>query len=155
MWQPEHAATPVDAIVDDEEVVVAGELMFVYAVHAALLGSAAEAVAPWDKTCILKIFSMISWDRANDMTVLYSMQNVHEVSLGSPGSQCGVRACQMNESICERTYRFLALVTFHGVERIMILGDVKIEEMLVRKVFLTFGTPVHVSLLVVDVVCLE
>jgi hypothetical protein len=49
----EHAATPVDAIIDNVEVVVAGELVFVYAVKPTLLRCAAEAIAVGDETCIL------------------------------------------------------------------------------------------------------
>jgi hypothetical protein len=45
---PQHTASAVDAVVYDKEVVVSWERVLVYAVEAAFLGGAAEAVAGWD-----------------------------------------------------------------------------------------------------------
>ena len=60
MGWPEHAAAPVDAIVDDVEVVVARKLVFVYAVQSSLLGRAAWAITVWDETYILNSVSTSS-----------------------------------------------------------------------------------------------
>jgi hypothetical protein len=57
MGWPKHATPPIDAIVDDEEVVVAGKVVFIYAVQPTFLGCAAEAVALCGETCILKLIS--------------------------------------------------------------------------------------------------
>jgi hypothetical protein len=53
MISPKHAAAAIDAVVDSEEVVVAWELVLVYAVQSTLLGRTAEAVAVCNKTAIL------------------------------------------------------------------------------------------------------
>jgi hypothetical protein len=57
MISPEHAAAAVDAVVDSEEVVVAWELVLVYAVQSTLLGRTAQAVAVCNKTAILQSVS--------------------------------------------------------------------------------------------------
>lgn len=53
----EHAAAVINAIVDDEEVVVAGKLVFVYAVQPSFLGRAAKAIAVRNETAILNSVS--------------------------------------------------------------------------------------------------
>jgi hypothetical protein len=57
MISPEHAAAAIDAVVDSEEVVVAWELVLVYAVQSTLLGRTAQAVAVCNKTAILQSVS--------------------------------------------------------------------------------------------------
>jgi hypothetical protein len=47
MGGPQHAVSAVNTIVNDEEIVVLGELVFVYAVHAAFGRCAAESVTCW------------------------------------------------------------------------------------------------------------
>jgi hypothetical protein len=41
MGRPKHAAPPINTIVDDEEIVVAGKVVFIYAVQPTLLRRAA------------------------------------------------------------------------------------------------------------------
>lgn len=53
MRRYQHAASAVDAIFYDNEVIVAGILMLVYAVQTTLLRRAAKAVAIRQETCIL------------------------------------------------------------------------------------------------------
>ena len=60
MSRPQHAIPAVDAIVDDEEIILSRELMFVYTVHASLGRCAAQAVAGWDQTGILQSVSSVS-----------------------------------------------------------------------------------------------
>jgi hypothetical protein len=59
MRRLEHAAAVINSIIDDEEVVVAGKLVFVYTVQPAFLGRAAEAITIWNETCILNKISDI------------------------------------------------------------------------------------------------
>jgi hypothetical protein len=47
------------------------------------------------------------------------------------------------------------LVTFCVVDRIVVLGNMQMQEVLIREVLLAFGAPVRVHLLVVDVVGFE
>jgi hypothetical protein len=58
MGRPKHAAPPIDSIVDDEEVVVAGKVVFVYA-----------AVALCGETSILETISDESLGRADNVPV--------------------------------------------------------------------------------------
>jgi hypothetical protein len=73
-----HAAAAINAIVDDEEVVVAWELVFVYAVQAALLRGAAEAIAVRDETGILLVVSREIVGRAVDIPILV-FQDHHSI----------------------------------------------------------------------------
>jgi hypothetical protein len=50
---PEHATAPVDSIVDDEKVIVARELVLVYAVQSTLLWCTAKSITVGDKAGIL------------------------------------------------------------------------------------------------------
>jgi hypothetical protein len=81
MGWSKHATPPIDAIVDDEEVVVAGKVVFVYAVEPAFLRRATQAVALCGETCILRTISGESWGRTNNVPVPYSRAS--ETSLGS------------------------------------------------------------------------
>jgi hypothetical protein len=69
MGRPKHAAPPIDSIVDDEEVVVAGKVVFVYAVQPTFLGCAAKAVALCGETSILETISDESLGRADNVPV--------------------------------------------------------------------------------------
>lgn len=71
--------------------------MFVNAVQSTLLGRAAQAIAIRNETCILKSISEESWNRANNIPVLYTRH--HIVILGSRGGKCGT--CQ-NENALAR-----------------------------------------------------
>lgn len=53
MMRYQHAAPAVDAIFYDNKVIVAGELVLVYAVQTTLLRRAAKAVAIRQEACIL------------------------------------------------------------------------------------------------------
>jgi hypothetical protein len=86
MGWSKHAAPPIDAIVDDEEVVVAGKVVFVYAVQPAFLGCATEAVALCGETCILRTISGEFWGRAIDVPVSYS--RAAQTSLRSRDDGC-------------------------------------------------------------------
>jgi hypothetical protein len=59
------------------------------------------------------------------------------------------------ENASTKTYRFFTLVTFRSIDRIMVLCNVQMQEVLVWKVLLAFGTAVHVRFLVVHVVCIK
>jgi hypothetical protein len=50
---PQHGVPTINAIVNDEEIVVLWKLVLVYAVHAALGRSAAKPVACWNKAAKL------------------------------------------------------------------------------------------------------
>jgi hypothetical protein len=54
MGRDQHAAAAVDAILYDDEVVVAGELMLIYAVQTPLLGRATKAIAVRQQACKLQ-----------------------------------------------------------------------------------------------------
>jgi hypothetical protein len=49
MWRSQHGAPSVNSVIDNEEVVVAGEVMFVNAVKAPLLRGGAESIAGGDE----------------------------------------------------------------------------------------------------------
>jgi hypothetical protein len=53
----QHAASPVDAILQNDEVILARELVLVYAVQTTLLRRAAQPIAVWQQTGILWIIS--------------------------------------------------------------------------------------------------
>jgi hypothetical protein len=53
MVTTQHAVPAIDAIIDNEEIIVPGEAVFVYAVQTALERSTAETVATRDKTLVL------------------------------------------------------------------------------------------------------
>lgn len=53
----QHAVPAINAIVNDEEVVVLWELVLVYAMHTALRRSAAKTIASWDKAGVLHLVS--------------------------------------------------------------------------------------------------
>lgn len=53
------------------------------------------------------------------------------------------------------TYRLLASLTLGCADWIVVFCDVQMQKMVVWKVFLTFGAPVHVRLLVVHIVLLK
>lgn len=48
---PQHGCSPIHAIIDDEEVIVARKHVFVDEVHAPFLRCAADLVAVFHKTC--------------------------------------------------------------------------------------------------------
>lgn len=52
MGRHKHTRSAINPIFDDDEVVVLGELMFVYAMQTPLLRGATEAVAVWDEAGI-------------------------------------------------------------------------------------------------------
>ena len=62
----QHAASAVDTIFDDNEVIVAGKLVLIYAVQTTLLGRAAKAVAIRQETCILGEISCRSRGSCSD-----------------------------------------------------------------------------------------
>lgn len=64
MSRYQHAASPVYAILDNDEIVLAGKLMLIYTVQAALLGRAAQAIAVWQETGILQHISFRVHDTA-------------------------------------------------------------------------------------------
>jgi hypothetical protein len=49
------------------------------------------------------------------------------------------------------TYRSLSLVSLSGIDRIVVLCNMQVQEMLVWKVLLAFAAPVHMRLLVVHI----
>lgn len=53
------------------------------------------------------------------------------------------------------TYCLVASFASRGIDGIVILGNVQVQEMLVWKVGLAIGASVHVGFLVVDIVVLE
>jgi hypothetical protein len=71
MRRLEHAATVINSIVDNEEVVVAGKLVFVYTVQSAFLGCAAEAITIWNEACILNEISDIFRTKSFSIHVLH------------------------------------------------------------------------------------
>ena len=60
MSGPQHAVPAIDAVVDYEEVIVLGELVFVYAVHASLGRCTAQTVAGCYQTSVLQSVSGVS-----------------------------------------------------------------------------------------------
>jgi len=102
-WRQQHAGAAVNAVLDDDEVVVFGKLVFVYAVQAPLLGRAAHTVTVPDQTGI----------------------------------------------------RLLAAPAPSGIDGVMVLGNVQVQEMLVGEVVVAVDASVHVGLEVVDVVVVE
>lgn len=66
----QHAAPPVDAIFHDNEIVLAGELVLIYTMQAALLGRAAQAVAVWQKASILWYISWTVHDVVLDVPMI-------------------------------------------------------------------------------------
>jgi hypothetical protein len=49
------------------------------------------------------------------------------------------------------TYRSLSFVSLSGIDRIVVLCNMQVQEMLVWKVLLAFAAPVHMRLLVVHI----
>jgi len=137
---PQHTASTVDAIVDDEEVVVFGKLMLVYAVHTAFRRSTAQAVTRWHEACVL---------RASQLGILGCVSS-------QVGPHChvgpGVDVGNVQDG---RTYRLLASFSLGSVEGIMVLGDVQKQDVLIREVLLALGAPVHVGLMVVYMIVFE
>ena len=62
MRRPEHGTPTIDAVVDNEEIVVSRESMFVNAVKAALKRCGAKTIAGRDKTRILYQVSDLTSD---------------------------------------------------------------------------------------------
>lgn len=48
MSSDEHTVSSIDAVFDNDKIVVAGKLVLIDAMHAALLRRAAETVASWE-----------------------------------------------------------------------------------------------------------
>jgi hypothetical protein len=64
-------------------------------------------------------------------------------------------ASNIGKVIRESTYRFLSLVTFRCIDRVVVLCDMQVQKVLIRKILLAFGTSVHVRFLIVDIICIE
>lgn len=53
------------------------------------------------------------------------------------------------------TYRFFSLVPLGSIDRVVVFGNMQMQEVLVWEVFLAFAATVHVKLMVVHIVFLN
>ena len=129
MWRPQHATAAINAMFDNEKVVVARKLMLVYAMQATLLWSTAGPVARGYKTGVLSAISS---------TVRAWLRLTRHVT-----------ASQTQKA---RTYRSLSPLPLGCADGVVVLCNVQVQKVFVGKVVLALGAAVHVRLLVVHIV---
>jgi hypothetical protein len=152
MGRPKHAAAPINAIVHDEEVVVARKLVFVYAVQSSLLWCATWAITVWDKACILNEISESS--EGEPPTYPYMCNRMTPEHQHCSDHNIFVQEMKTKMSH-QKTYRFLALLTFRSINRVVVFRNVQVQKVLIWKVLQALGTPVRVRLLIVHIVGIE
>jgi hypothetical protein len=127
MISPKHAAAAIDAVVDSEEVVVAWELVLVYAVQSTLLGRTAEAVAVCNKTAILQ---PVSGTSENELPT-YPCFALQASDGAYEGGKCS------DKERTSTTYRLLSSFSLRRIDGIMVLCNVQVQKVLIGKVVLT------------------
>jgi hypothetical protein len=131
----QHAASAVDTVLYEDKIKVAWVLVLVYTMEATLLRRAAQAIAVWHKTGILRGIRRRPEEGRNHL----AHQEAKEQHVTDEGYK-------------ETTYRFLPLISLSSIDRIVVFGNVQMQIVLIRKVLVTLAASVHVDLLIVHIV---